>query len=572
MFTSIILGFFVYLKDYKAKMNRTFTLFCFSVAFWSAGYYLWQISIEGEEALFWSRVLMAGATFIPIFYLHFVLHFLDIYKDKKRTLFFGYFLFFIFFFLDFTPYIVKEVRPALSFEFWPKPGAAFHPFLALWFFYTSYSTYLLLCGYKFSSGIKRVQIKFILLGMIIGFIGGSTNYLLWYGIQVPPIANPLVALYVVMVTIAVLKYNLMNIKVIAAELLTSAIIIVLSSQVFFAKTLLDGILRFIFLLLVTIFGLLLIHSVKGEVRRREEVEQLSRELAIANEKLKEMDRAKTDFLSIASHQLRSPLTVIKVGVGALLDGTFGPVKEPKQIFAMNKIFENADRLIGLIGDYLNISRIEMGKIQYNFKETDVGALVKEITEEYKQRAATKGLKLSFKSAKKMPLAICDDGKIREVITNIIDNSIKYTSAGSVEVKCEYITPPAPLTPVVERSAFTTGQALRGEPREGITSKGGKGEIGVSVKDTGLGLDSEEMKIIFQKFRRASDGNLRRREGEPVEGSGLGLYVAKMFLEAHGGKIWVESEGKGKGSTFYFVLPLKPTVNPAVQEPLPPVQK
>ena len=87
-------------------------------------------------------------------------------------------------------------------------------------------------------------------------------------------------------------------------------------------------------------------------------------------------------------------------------------------------------------------------------------------------------------------------------------------------------------------------------------------IQVSVKDTGLGLDAEEMKIIFQKFRRANDGNLRRREGEPIEGSGLGLYVAKMFLEAHGGKIWVESEGKGRGSNFCFVLPLKPAANQA----------
>lgn len=124
-----------------------------------------------------------------------------------------------------------------------------------------------------------------------------------------------------------------------------------------------------------------------------------------------------------------------------------------------------------------------------------------------------------------PLVPFDDEKMRQVITNLLDNAIKYTPTGTITVGC------------------ATGQ-LDGSPA-----------LVCSIKDSGRGLSKEDMGLIFQKFKRASGKNMRMRDGEPVEGSGLGLHVAKMFVEAHKGKIWAESKGLDKGTTFIFAIPI-----------------
>ena len=303
---------------------------------------------------------------------------------------------------------------------------------------------------------------------------------------------------------------------------------------------------------------------------------------------------------MASHQLRSPLTVVRLGIGALMDGTFGKLTDKRQAEALNKMLESSTRLINLIGEYLNVSRIELGKMKYNFKEQDLCALVRDIVEEYQPRAKEKGLRLMFaadgahareilRSAQNdiggarggetgeittsrqqsglamtkggggsIPLIKFDEEKLRHVITNLIDNAIKYTAKGSVKVACEVVD--AAHTREILRSALNDIGGARGGEREGMAMslsapRNDSGEVRVSIKDTGFGLDAEDLAVLFQKFRRAAGGNMRRRDGEPIEGSGLGLHVAKMFVEKHGGRIWAESKGRGKGSTFIFTLPL-----------------
>jgi hypothetical protein len=126
-----LLGAFVYLKNKRHNINTTYALFCFFVAFWSFCYFLWAIANSRESALFWNRILMAGAIFIPISFLHFTYIFIyppEKYADHKKTIIGGYILFFIFFVLDFTPFFIKDVSPKLSFKFWPEPGIAFIPF------------------------------------------------------------------------------------------------------------------------------------------------------------------------------------------------------------------------------------------------------------------------------------------------------------------------------------------------------------------------------------------------------------------------------------------------------------
>lgn len=211
--TSSILGLFVLFKNRKSNINRSFFFFCIAVAAWSYAYLFWQIATTETAALFWTRALMAGAIFIPASYLHFVVSFLNLAKEKRKLVISGYVLSFIFFLFNFTPLFVKGVLPRLSFPYWPQPGITFHPFLLLFFGCVIYSWYLMLKAHRESTGIMRVQVRYVFIGTLIGFLGGSTNYFLWYNIPVPPFGNFLVVTYVVATAYAIVKYRLMDIRV-----------------------------------------------------------------------------------------------------------------------------------------------------------------------------------------------------------------------------------------------------------------------------------------------------------------------------------------------------------------------
>lgn len=218
LFASLILGGIVYFKNRRAHINISFALFTASVAFWSFGYYFWQISTTNEAALLWSRILMAGAIFIPVTYFHFVIVLVDLFPKRKKFLILSYFIFFLFFLSDFTPLFVNRIESLYSFEFWPLPGPAYHVFLLIWFAYVIYSTFLLFQKYKLSQGITKEQLKYIFIGMTVGFAGGSTNYFLWYKIPVPPFANILVSVYVGAIAYAIIRYRLMDIRLVVKKI------------------------------------------------------------------------------------------------------------------------------------------------------------------------------------------------------------------------------------------------------------------------------------------------------------------------------------------------------------------
>ncbi len=215
--TCLIITVFVFKKNPHDKTNVVFAVFSFLSAIWSLAYFFWQISTTASAALFWTRALMAAAAFISVVFLHFVLYLTGLYEEKKRLLWLSYILFLLFFISDFTSNFVAKVEPALSFKFWPKPGFLFHPFLALWFIYIFYAGYLLYRKYSTSKGIIHSQIKYVFFGMFFGFVGGSTNYFLWYNIPIPPVGNILVSVYVAILAYAIIRYRLMDIRVVGKK-------------------------------------------------------------------------------------------------------------------------------------------------------------------------------------------------------------------------------------------------------------------------------------------------------------------------------------------------------------------
>ena len=273
----------------------------------------------------------------------------------------------------------------------------------------------------------------------------------------------------------------------------------------------------IVLALLIVFGILLIRNVRKEVSQREKFELLSKELGAANEKLKELDQMKTDFISIASHQLRTPLTAIKGYSSMILEGTYGDTSL-KIKGAVDKIFQSAQRLIYIVNDLLDISRIEQGRFQPALEEVKIDNVLRDVVEELKPNADKKSLDLSFSvSVDDAEVKIkADPSKIRQVLTNLVDNAIKYTPSGYVKAELK---------------------------------KDGNGIL-ISVKDSGAGMSQETLSNLFQKFTRAK--NVAKLH---TDGSGLGLYIAKQIIDAHQGKIWAESAGEGHGSRFCVELPM-----------------
>lgn len=264
----------------------------------------------------------------------------------------------------------------------------------------------------------------------------------------------------------------------------------------------------------------------SNLRLYNNLQSANAELQDANLRLRELDRAKSEFLSIASHQLRTPISALKGYLSMMIDGDFGPVPD-KIKNVIKDLFESASRLARLINVFLNVSRIESGRLKLDKHLIQVNDLIVGVIKELNNQAVQKKLKLTYQApTSALPLVNADSDKLREVILNLIDNSIKYTLTGSVLVSAS------------------------------VDAK----DFHFVIKDTGIGIDPEEAKTLFRKFVRGS-GVAQIHTG----GSGLGLFIAQKIIKEHGGQVWAESEGVGKGSVFQFVIPINGDSGAKVEE-------
>ncbi len=362
-------------------------------------------------------------------------------------------------------------------------------------------------------GIFGMGVFFFLTSFSWGNLFGSLT-LQWgleqYGLFGMPIFIGFLAFLIV-------RYQAFDMRLAGAQALVAGLIVLIGSQFFFIKTTINFFLTGLTLVMAIGFGWMLIRSVKKEITRKDELQVMSDRLARANDELRKLDNAKSEFISIASHQLRTPLTAIKGFLSLILEGSYGKVA-PEVQDVLNKVYASNDRIVQLVENLLNISRIESGRIQYQFQKSSIEDILKELSDMFFVMAKNKDLTLTFTlPKKKLPPLYMDAGKIREVISNLIDNAFKYTEKGGVEVILEQKGPVARIT----------------------------------VSDTGMGIEAETMPHLFSKFIRGSKEASRMN----VAGTGLGLYVGKSFIEAHHGRIWIESDGKGKGSRFIVELPI-----------------
>lgn len=248
---------------------------------------------------------------------------------------------------------------------------------------------------------------------------------------------------------------------------------------------------------------------------------LYEELKVANEQLKALDKARAEFISIASHQLRTPPATIKWYVAAILGGDFGPLPDDLKA-ALTRTQVTNDAQIATIDDLLNASRIERGKLEFFFEEAPIEPVVSALVEQMQPLAEMKKLKLEYqKPSIQFPNILMDREKVRQVLNNMIDNAIKYSPSGVIKVDLKM-------------------------DNENVI---------ISVTDTGKGIAPEEVEKVFEKYSRGHDSMTH------ATGLGLGMYVAKVIVDQHNGKIWASSPGVGKGATFAFSLPIHNSLQP-----------
>lgn len=243
--------------------------------------------------------------------------------------------------------------------------------------------------------------------------------------------------------------------------------------------------------------------------------QANQELRHANERLQELDRLKSAFVSIASHELRTPMTSIRGYVENMLDGLTGPLTE-KQSQYLSRVKYNIDRLTRMTADLLDLSRIEAGRVELRLEYVSVTELIEDVVEGLRSMTGEKSLALKVLHSSSPPPIQADRDKLAQILTNLIGNAIKFTpSGGTIEIKTE-----------VQNNTF----------------------LYVGVSDTGCGIQPDELPRVFEKFFRG--GSVQT----DVRGAGLGLAIVKSLVELHGGHIEAESI-PGTGSHFFFTLPL-----------------
>ena len=254
---------------------------------------------------------------------------------------------------------------------------------------------------------------------------------------------------------------------------------------------------------------------------KQRINDATRELRASNSTLLKLDETKDEFISMASHQLRTPLTSVKGYVSMVLEGDAGKIT-PAQKKLLEEAYASSERMVHLIGDFLNVSRIQTGKFMLERHEADLSEMIRQEVEGMKQIADSHQVKLTYRKPKVFPIMYLDDSKLRQVVMNFIDNAIYYSPDN---------------TPVTVSASVEDGSAV------------------VRITDKGMGVPLAAQKKLFTKFFRAENARTQRPDG-----TGVGLFLAKKVIDEHGGTILFEST-EDKGSTFGFRLPIKKLSEP-----------
>lgn len=516
----IMIGGVVLFSNKSSRVNQLFALMSLVTAYWIVTNSL--ITLEPNE--FWVKNAYAAGIILAPTILTWIVYFINKNKINYKLMYVIWSSSLILFFISLcSNLIISSVERSFTGGFDGTFGPIFPLFAFHFIAVSTYILYLITKAFKNSKGLERIQYEYITFGLYgFGIVVGLVNFVLpFLGITfLIPLDSPSSIIFIAAMSFAILKHHLFNIKVIATELITFLLWIFILIRVLIADSLQETIIESSLLFITIIVGIFLIRSVIQEVNQREKIERLAVDLQKANDRLKDVDRQKSEFVSFATHQLRAPLTAMKGYTSLLLEEEMGVIP-PEARVAVSRIYESANTLTAIVDDYLNVTRIELGSIKYTFDKVNVKDLVQNVIAELKPNI-DKAINIKFSVNIEDPSSSgdyyvnADKDKLKQVIANLVDNSIKYTPKGTVNVSLKH-----------DKNIH---------------------KIIFKVQDTGIGISPEILPKLFQKWSRSENANKTN-----IKGTGLGLYVAKEIINTHHGTIRAESKGEGKGSTFTVEL-------------------
>ena len=580
----LLFGIRVYFSAPKEKLNKVFfVLTCFITAWVIFDFTLYQVSLTDYQTAL-NRIGLANISLMCLVLAYFGYIFpKEIFKIPKII----YLLLFLItailvYLILFTPTVVDHA-------FMESYGSNFIQggLFTIFAIYTSvlvlFAVTILIIKYrKFKhETIERSQIKYLFYGIAsLGLIN------LIFSLFIPMVTKNFLyarfatysaVFFVGFTAYAILKTKLFNLKIIVTESAVVILNVISIVQIFTSNSTIEGLLRALFAVIIFYGSWILVQSVRREIKQKEQLQDLTMQLSQANAHLKELDEMKTEFVSLASHELLTPVSAIEGYLSMMLDEHLAKVEDPTAIRYMDRIYRSSKRLARLISDMLNISRIEEGRLLVEKKDVNLTELIAQVIDEIKFKAEEKQQKVVFqgsgdrlqvsgKESKSLKpetsnlkpdfQTYADPDKIKEVIVNLIGNSIKYSKdPGTITISIKKM-PKAAVEDVWSR----VENEIKGRPlddQEAIKSAVdphfreivGDEQILISVKDQGIGIPKEELPRLFKKFHRVGDYSTAESQG-----TGLGLYISRALVELHHGRIWADSEGQGKGSTFTFSLP------------------
>lgn len=481
---------------------------------------------EERLAIYFTYLLYAAAAYIPVTFSVFLMTF------KKEFLFkYRYFFFFINILAIIILANLNKIILGVDMNFNGGEklilfsnyvhfynlfvlGAFFFSFFLIydWYKKTNRQLERMQAVMMFTGGMLTVVLSLVTNVVLptVGFFGYN-----WFG-QVSTIFLTTFTMY------SVNRYKLFDIKVILTEIIIFFILIISFIRIFVKTSMYDTYLNLLFLSVWFLFGIVLIRSVRREVDQKDRAIILADKVAKQNEKielqkksLQELLKIKEETLHIVNHQLNTPISIMKSATSMFQDKIWN---EEKYLGVINNEIK---RITDTIAQFLAAKKAEDGNIVLNKTKTDFTTLVKSLIDEkmlLKKVRETK-IKINFSEEENIPPVSCDVSRITEVISNLLDNAINY-SMKDIDVSL--------VTKTYKKQKVLV----------------------LGVKDSGIGIAKDSIEKLFQRFTRLDNAQKTRPDG-----TGLGLYVCKQIITAHGGRIWVESEGEGKGSTFFVSIPL-----------------
>jgi len=510
---AVFLGFYTLIKNRSSLLSAAFMFFTFAVAIWLiADVVLWTVPNYSLVAFFWSWIDIADVAFFVLATFFFgILSRGGISNAEKIILLI---VFIPAFLLNASGNVVTGFDHSWC-EMINNDHAVTYKSSAEWVS-VALMVFSLIVSWNKSNRKKKLAhiIVFSALLLFLTTFSAAEYIAAQTGIyEISLFALFILPVFLIIMVFAVTNLEIFKIRYLSAQILIYVLIILVASQLLFLQSSTDALLNGLTLALSVVIAVILLQNQGQQMASLVEIENLAQQLSEANVKLKELDQLKSQFLSFASHQLKSPLTAIKWQAQLLIDGTTGKLPEAAVETAV-EIEESADHMVELVNEFLNLRKLQEGKMEYHFEPTDIAELISGIVNSLRQLAEHKKLELSFVNRAERTLCAVDRQKFTQVIQNVVDNSIKYTDTGSVRVHIEH----------------AEGQLLN-----------------ICVTDTGHGIDPAVIDKLFEQFVRD------KKDASEIEGTGLGLYIAKQIMDAHGGRIWAESPGKGKGSTFIIQL-------------------